>query len=360
MNSTDSIIDPPLITFPEPHAHATSIRATALVFSDPASRHLLDYIERIAPSEATVLVIGETGTGKELIARHVHALSQRRNKPFVAINCGAFSETLIESELFGHERGAFTGAQTARAGWFETANGGTLFLDEIGDLPVSAQVKLLRVLQEREVLRIGAREATAIDVRLIAATNVDLAAAVQSGHFREDLYYRLNVAGLTLLPLRERPGDILPLVQFFLKRYSKRLEISDAALTQSAETALLNYSWPGNIRELENVIHHSLLLSKSNIITTADLHLHQNPGQPITRSGPSGSLEKAAVQILENAFQALFEQAPDNLHETVDEALIRSAFSYCEKNQVQTAKLLGLSRNILRHRLKRYGMLASA
>lgn len=355
-----AIIDPPLITFPEPHAHATSIRATALVFADPASRRLLDYIERIAPSQATALIIGETGTGKELIARHIHALSQRSQGPFIAVNCGAFSETLIESELFGHERGAFTGAQTARSGWFETANGGTLFLDEIGDLPLSAQVKLLRVLQEREVIRIGSRQPTAIDIRLIAATNVDLAAAVNSGHFREDLYYRLNVAGLNLLPLRERPGDILPLAQFFLKRYSKRLQLPDAFFADGTDVVLLNYSWPGNIRELENVIHHALLLSRNSTITAADLHLHESSGGKLAAAAANAqSAETASIRALEDALQRLFELSPDNLYDIIDETLIRTSFAFCENNQVQTAKLLGLSRNIFRHRMKRYGMLAA-
>ncbi|WP_275575329.1 sigma-54 factor interaction domain-containing protein [Methylocucumis oryzae] len=173
----------PVITLPNPDAHATSIRATALVFYDPASLRLLEYIERIAPSDATVLIIGETGTGKELAARQVHKLSHRRNSPFIAVNCGALSENLVESELFGHERGAFTGALTMRSGWFEAANSGTLFLDEIGDLPLSAQVKILRVLQEREVVRLGSRTAIPVDVRLVAATNVNLAEAVQAGRF---------------------------------------------------------------------------------------------------------------------------------------------------------------------------------
>ncbi|MBE0436098.1 MAG: sigma-54 factor interaction domain-containing protein, partial [Methylomicrobium sp.] len=241
IEKTESNPESPLVTLPEPHSHPLSIRATALVFADPVSRNLLDYIERIAPSEATALIIGETGTGKELVARHIHALSHRRDAPFVAVNCGAFTENLIESELFGHERGAFTGAQTARSGWFETADGGTLFLDEVGDLSLSAQVKLLRVLQEREIVRIGARKATPVNVRLIAATNVDLAAAVQAGHFREDLYYRLNVAGLNLRPLRERRGDIMPLVKHFIERYSKRMKLDSVTLTHDAESALLDY-----------------------------------------------------------------------------------------------------------------------
>ncbi|WP_377704627.1 sigma-54 interaction domain-containing protein [Pseudoduganella sp. UC29_71] len=249
------------------------VRATAFVFADPRSRELHQLIERIAPSEATVLITGETGTGKELIARHVHANSSRRDASFVAVNCGAFLETLIESELFGYERGAFTGAHQAKAGWFETARGGTLFLDEIGDLPLPMQVKLLRVLQEREVVRLGARKAIPIDVRLIAATNVDLAEAVRAGRFREDLYYRLQVISLPLRPLRERPGDIMPLTRHFLQIYARRLHLTDVSITPDAERALLDYPWPGNIRELENVIHRALLVSHDGAVTAYDLSL---------------------------------------------------------------------------------------
>ena len=188
-----------------------SAPAAAQVFEDPRSRALLGHIRQVAPSEASVLIIGDTGTGKELVARQIHDLSARRAAPFVAVNCGAFSESLFEAELFGHEKGAFTGAHCAKTGWFEAANGGTLFLDEIGDLPMALQVKLLRVLQEREVVRLGSRKSQPIDVRVLAATNVHLEKAINAGHFREDLFYRLNVVTLPLSPLRERPGDILPL-----------------------------------------------------------------------------------------------------------------------------------------------------
>lgn len=198
-----------LLTLPPSPALATSIRATAQVFEDPKSQALLAHLQQVAPSDASVLIIGETGTGKELVARHIHNLSARRNRPFVAVNCGAFSESLVEAELFGHEKGAFTGALSAKAGWFEEANGGTLFLDEIGDLPMAIQVKLLRVLQEREVVRLGSRKSIPIDVRVLAATNVQLEKAINAGHFREDLYYRLDVVNLELSPLRDRPGDIL-------------------------------------------------------------------------------------------------------------------------------------------------------
>lgn len=347
----------PLITLPNPDSHATSIRATALIFSDPASARLLKYIERIAPSDATVMIIGETGTGKELVARQVHKLSDRQAGPFVAVNCGAFSESLIESELFGHEKGAFTGAVNARSGWFEAANGGTLFLDEIGDLPLSAQVKILRVLQEREVVRVGSRTAMPIDVRLVTATNIDLAAAVQAGHFREDLFYRLNIAALNLLPLRDRPGDILPLARHFLTRYSSRLKIHHAELDKSSERALLNYMWPGNIRELENVIHHALLICKNGKVTANDLELKFNLSLSLDtqknvkdRSTPLKSLEKALAD--------LYEEPVDDLFNTLEETIIRTAYEYCENNQVQTGRLLNISRNILRHRLKRYGFLA--
>ncbi len=350
--------DEPLITLPDPSTHPLSIRATALVFTDPASRRLLQYIERIAPSEATVLIIGETGTGKELAARKVHKLSNRANGPFVAVNCGAFSENLLESELFGHEKGSFTGAISNRSGWFEAANGGTLFLDEIGDLPLSAQVKILRVLQEREVVRIGSRQSIPIDVRLVAATNVDLAAAVQAGHFREDLYYRLNVASLDLLPLRERPGDIMPLVNHFLERYGKRLEMSEVEVTPGAERALLNYAWPGNIRELENVIHHALLICQHGKVTAADLHLSPSEAS-LSRSNSHHGATPPSLKLLENVLSDIYEQPIDDLFETLEEAIIRTAYEFCENNQVQTANLLGISRNILRHRLKRFGFLTA-
>src|SRR5450830_971929 len=262
-----------LLTLPNPRKLTTSIRATAQVFQDPVSAALLERIRMVAPSDANVLIIGETGTGKELIARHVHELSQRNTGPFVAVNCGAFSESLVESELFGHEKGAFTGALTAKTGWFEAANGGTLFLDEVGDLPLSIQVKLLRVLQERQVVRLGSRRSIDVNVRLVAATNVQLEQAVAAGRFRADLYYRLNVATLPLAPLTQRPGDIIALAEHFITVYSHRLELQGVQLGAEARDALLRYSWPGNIRELENVIHYALIVNCDGIIAAKDLQL---------------------------------------------------------------------------------------
>lgn len=343
-----------LLTLPPSPGLATSIRATAQVFEDPTSRALLAHLQQVAPSDASVLIIGQTGTGKELVARHVHNLSARRHKPFVAVNCGAFSETLVEAELFGHEKGAFTGALTAKAGWFEEADGGTLFLDEIGDLPLPIQVKLLRVLQEREVVRLGSRKSIKINVRVLAATNVQLEKAINAGHFREDLYYRLNVVSLVLKPLRERPGDILPLIRHFIAEYSRRLGHGEVTLDAQAQRKLLDYSWPGNIRELENVIHHTLLICRNNVIGVQDLHLSnlRIERQDNRRRRPSkrrGAFTKA--------FEKLLEQEHGDLYEKVEAELLRAAYRYANCNQVHTASLLGLSRNVTRTLLIRIGEL---
>ena len=344
-----------LLTLPPSPALATSIRATAQVFEDPKSRALLAHLEKIAPSQASVLIIGQTGTGKELVARHVHNLSARRNRPFVAVNCGAFSESLVEAELFGHEKGAFTGALSAKAGWFEEANGGTLFLDEIGDLPMPIQVKLLRVLQEREVVRLGSRKSIPIDVRVLAATNVQLEKAINAGHFREDLYYRLNVVSLELPPLRERPGDILPLTRHFIAAYSQRLGYGAVTLSPQAEDKLKAYSWPGNIRELENVIHHTLLICRNGVIQRDDLRLSN---LRIERQDEGVETDCSAPALLNRAFEKLFEEQAGALHEQVEDALLRAAYRFSHYNQVHTANLLGLSRNVIRTRLIRIGELA--
>ena len=345
---------PTLLAFDEllSRSLSLSVRATALVFEDPVSRRLLEQIERIAPSDATVLVVGETGTGKELVARHIHALSNRSKNVFGALNCAALSEHLIESELFGHEKGSFTGALTSKEGWFETANKGSLFLDEVGDLPFGMQAKLLRVLQEREVVKVGSRQPVPVDVRIIAATNVNLEEAVAASHFRADLYYRFNVATIQLSPLRDRPGDILPLARHFLKIYGDRLGYSDVKLLPSTELTLLNYEWPGNIRELENAVHRALLVCPSNFLRPEDFKLS---GVRASENGPTIS-----TTSLESAIQRLCEQAPPKLFDIVEETVIRTAYAFCEGNQVQTANLLDISRNVLRHKLALYGMLPNS
>ncbi|WP_060485796.1 sigma54-dependent transcriptional activator SfnR [Pseudomonas sp. NBRC 111123] len=342
-----------LLTLPPSPTLATSIRATAQVFEDPRSQALLAHLQQVAPSEASVLIIGETGTGKELVARHIHNLSGRRNGPFVAVNCGAFSESLVEAELFGHEKGAFTGALAAKAGWFEEANGGTLFLDEIGDLPLPIQVKLLRVLQEREVVRLGSRKSIPINVRVLAATNVQLEKAINAGHFREDLYYRLNVVTLQLHPLRDRPGDILPLARHFIRSYSERLGYGPVELSPKAQAKLVEYSWPGNIRELENVIHHSLLTCGDGLVQAQDLRLSN-----LRLERQEDELASHGVEdLLQQAFSRLYEEQPGDLYEKVENALLRSAYHFCHYNQVHTAQLLGLSRNVTRTRLIAIGEL---
>ncbi|RQS09968.1 sigma-54-dependent Fis family transcriptional regulator [Burkholderia sp. Bp8998] len=344
----------PVLTRPARHAPAR-----AHVFVDPRSLALLERVRLVAPSDANVLIVGKTGTGKELIARHVHDLSHRGSGPFVAVNCGALSDTLVDSELFGHEKGAFTGATGAKPGWFEAANGGTLFLDEIGDLPLSMQVKLLRVLQEREVVRLGSRTGIPIDVRVVAATNVDLQQAVTAGRFRGDLFYRLNVVHLDVPTLRERPGDILPLARHFLDAYRGRLGRGPRGIDPRAARRLEAHAWPGNIRELENVMHHALLVSRHDALQDTDLNLSSSC-VPVTTAGARDAASCAPAQeALELALCALFDEAHENLFERIEDTVMRVAFDFSHRNQIQAARLLGISRNVLRARLIRAKAIAA-
>jgi transcriptional regulator with PAS, ATPase and Fis domain len=375
----DSSKQPVVLSLEGGNAQPLSVRAKALVFSDPISADLLEYIERISPSEAPVLIGGETGTGKELVARHIHLLSGRKG-PFLAVNCGAISDHLAESELFGHEAGSFTGAVGKREGWFEAANGGTLFLDEIGDLPLPLQVKLLRVLQEKEVVRIGSRKSIPVDVRLVAATNVDLDYAVNAGHFRRDLLYRINIAHVKLPPLRDRPGDILPLAEYFLKSYSQRMGSKQPQFATEAVDLLLNYSWPGNIRELENVVHFALLVASSNIIDASHLKVTGgwDTGASRSSSSPIPNINSAVpntphhqpvnlvanntvddpLVIIAAQLRRLFTEYGDGPHfETLESLIVHQAFAYVRSNQVHGAALLGISRNVMRTLLKRHGLL---
>lgn len=352
-----------LLTFPDRSGMALSIRAKLMVFHDPRASELLQQVERIARSDATTLIIGATGTGKELIARQIHTQSGRRG-PFVAVNCGALNESLIDAELFGHEAGAFTGATAARSGWFEAANGGTLFLDEIGDLSLALQVKLLRVLQERQVVRLGARKPIALDLRLVAATNVDLQKAILAGRFRSDLYYRLNVATVRLPPLRERTGDILPLARHFIGLYSDKLKRENVTLSPEAQRALLAYQWSGNIRELENVIHCALIVRLDDVIRADDLQLRgvaNRALEPARAAAPAAAVpqpctaESLQLRLVALITTSIESELPDLL-DTTEEALVRTAYESCNRNQVQTAKVLGISRSILRTHLKRFGL----
>jgi sigma-54 dependent transcriptional regulator len=353
---------------------ATTSGNAEVVSRDPGSKLALQQLDRLAPSDATILVVGESGTGKELIARRVHGRSGRRG-PFVAVNCGALTESLAEAELFGHEGGSFTGATTARVGWFEAAEGGTLLLDEVSELPAELQVKILRVLQEREVVRLGSRRARRIDVRVIAASNVDLARAVMEGRFRADLYYRLNVAAVSLPALRDRRADIVPLAEHFLSKHGERLRSRAAYLTADAKCALLAHAWPGNIRELENVIQAAMVASPDGAVRLEHLRLHhagaanqrgsaassQRDGAAASQRGAHGPsappAEASALGALAGPLEELFQSAPSQLFPKVEEFLVRRAFSHCRGNQVLTARLLGVSGNVMRAQMRRYGLI---
>ena len=339
-----------LLTLPGASSLALSVRAKALVFEDPKSLALLERVRLIAPEGHSVLLTGETGTGRELVARHLHDLSSRAGRPFLAVNCSGFSQSLAESELFGHAKGVFDGATSARAGWLEAAHGGTLYLDEIGDLSPKLQQKLLRVLSAGEVIRVGAEHPTVVDVRVIAATNVDLGQAVAAGRFSRELLHALSGATLEVAPLRERAGDILPLARHFLEFYRQKLDLQPTALGAEAAERLLEHSWPGNIRELENAMHHALLLCHGSQITPADLRL-----SALSSRSSEGPLADGAAASLESALLDLFEQDIPNLFEHIEHRVLSAAYRRCEQNQLRTARLLGISRNVVRARLIRFG-----
>jgi len=308
---------------------------------------------RVASSDVTVLVTGESGTGKELIARAIHFNSPRLGKPFVAINCAAIPRELLENELFGHERGAFTGATDRKAGKFEQANGGTLFLDEIGDMPLELQAKLLRVLQEKEITRTGGSQTMQIDVRIVAATNQNIAELVEQKQFREDLYYRLNVVPISLPSLHQRKDDIPSLVDFFLQRAQEELGVNAIECSKEALSLLKRHNWPGNVRELENVIKRATLLSPNHILMPSDF-----PGLLSTQGSKNQdeSLEALVARKLENSLAQMDLHELDNLYEMVlhqvERPLINIILHQTRGNQVRTAEILGINRNTLRKKIK--------
>jgi transcriptional regulator with GAF, ATPase, and Fis domain len=314
-----------------------------MVGRSQALRAALDLAQRVAPNETSVLVTGESGTGKELVARAIHAASPRSAGPFLALNCAALPETLIESELFGHERGAFTGADKLRAGRFELAAGGTLFLDEIGELPLGAQSKLLRVLQEHEFQRVGGTLLLRADVRLIAATNRDLKAEVEAGRFRRDLYYRLAVFGIHLPPLRERGEDVLLLADAVVQRLQARMGRRTAGLSREARDALLAHDWPGNIRELENAIERALIVSDGSLVAAEDLGLPPPGTRRTTSPSAAPTAEAAAEAALGAPALALLERR-----------MVEDALTAAKGNKSRAAKLLGLTRAQLYTRMKRH------
>ena len=308
-----------------------------LVSDDPAMQEALNVVARVAPSRASVVILGESGTGKELVARALHEASPRRDAPFVAVNCASLNESVIESELFGHEKGAFTGANQMSRGRFEQADGGTLFLDELAEIPAPAQVKLLRVLQERTIERVGAGQPIPVDVRLLSATHADLTAAVADGTFREDLLYRLNVVTIHLPPLRQRRGDIPALVETFLARYAEENGRSIKGISRDALDLLLRQPWSGNVRELQNVIERAVVMSRGDVLDRADL-----PPEIVAASGPSDSDDAEAA-------------LPDRVQQLERDA-IREALDATGGNQSQAASRLGITERNLRYKLEKYGM----
>jgi len=326
-------------------SRTTNSRTPTLIGQSPAMRKLFSVIDRVAPTEASVLITGATGTGKELAARAIHELSPRRDGAFVDINCSAIPETLIEAELFGHQRGTFTGAHENRSGLFEKASGGTLFLDEVDALNLSAQAKLLRVLQERTVRRIGARANIAIDVRIISATNCDLAQAVAEGRFRPDLYYRLRVLPLHVPELCTRGGDVQLLVDHFLRLKSERNGQPLRNFTDEAMRALCDYPWPGNVRELENTIEYALAIGLDDELGIGDL-----PPEILTAPPqPSPDDFRQVLQAYINDTVPLAE---------IEKRYILSVLQQFGGNQVRAAAALGIDRSKLYRRLKQYGVMA--
>ncbi len=309
-----------------------------IVGRSQAMQEIFGTLVRVAPSRATVLICGESGVGKDLIARAIHFHSPRKDKPLVKINCTAIPENLMESELFGYEKGAFTGANTSKPGKFEQADTGTVFLDEIGDVPASIQVKLLRVLQEREFERLGSNVTRHIDVRVIAATNQDLRAALEQGTFREDLFYRLNVVPLNIPSLRERKEDIPYLAQHFIRKLGRDSGSRVESITEAALARLTAYHWPGNVRELENVIERSLVMCSGTVLDAADIRMDELP-RPRNHQGAPTAFVPEGMTLDE------YEQE-----------IIREALRRAQGNKSQAARLLGLTRNALRYRLTQMGL----
>ncbi|HXX68067.1 MAG TPA: sigma-54 dependent transcriptional regulator [Polyangiaceae bacterium] len=325
---------------PNPNRSTDDFAAQNVIGSSPAMREVLDLVEQAAPSKASVLLTGETGTGKELVAHAIHQNSSRRSAPFVKLHCAALAETLLESELFGHEKGAFTGAAIRREGRFQQAAGGTLFLDEIGEISPAIQVKLLRFLQERTFERVGGNDTLKVDVRIIAATNRDLASEVAAGKFREDLYYRLNVINIEMPPLRARPADIMVLSIHFLRRFALENAKQINGFSDDAIERLTSYRWPGNVRELENVIERSVVLCDDAKLSSKHLPTGVGPGPRAT----VGAAPRANIRI------------PGSTMSEIERYAILTTVQACSGRTTQAARMLGISIRKLQYKLQEYGV----
>lgn len=317
-----------------------------MIADDQAIKNILDMADQVAPSNASILISGESGTGKELMARYIHNKSLRRSGPYISLNCAAIPENLLESELFGHEKGAFTGAVARRLGKFEEANGGTLFLDEISEMDINLQAKLLRAIQEKEIDRIGSNKPIKVDIRLIATTNRDLEKEVKAGTFRQDLYFRLNVINLVLPPLRERKMDIPKLSRFFIEKYAKQNGVSAKTLSEGALDRLLHYEWPGNIRELENVMHRAVLIARGDQIGPEAIGVGAENSLALKAGG--------AVQSSQKQNDTVADHLVGKTVAEVERDLIIKTLDKCLGNRTHAANILGISIRTLRNKLKQY------
>ncbi len=324
-----------------------------MIASDPAMEDVVKLANKIAPSEATIMITGESGTGKEVMSNHIHHKSKRKNGPFIAVNCAAIPENLLESELFGHEKGSFTGATSRRIGKFEEAHTGTILLDEVSEMHPALQAKLLRVIQEREVTRIGSNNTVNVDVRIIATSNRDLEASIKKGEFREDLYFRLNVVNVHLPALRERPSDIPTLAQFFADKYADANSIDKKKISPQAEEKMKTYGWPGNIRELENAMHRAILVSIENEIESEAVHLQSSstaaPQSTASTAPASGTSNVREIQN-EGGTEALVGRKISD----VEKDMIINTLEHCLGNRTHAANILGISIRTLRNKLNQY------
>jgi len=348
---------------PDPLAvEPKAIGLDEIVGQSPEIVEIAKLVGQVAKSDAAVLIFGESGTGKELIARAIHRNSRRRNKPFLSVNCAALAETLLESELFGHEKGAFTGAYYKRLGKFEQANGGTIFLDEIADMSMLTQSKLLRVLQEKKFERVGGNESIEVDVRVVAATNKSLVQCMKEGSFRVDLFYRLKVVSIYVPPLRERKSDIPLLAEHFLDHYAHKLNKDIPAISKKALQMLSKYAWPGNVRELENNIQTACVMTKSNELQPDDFPIYTEFDSKVEINLDALQDDYAEVfrKIIDPILPKLINNSEGKIYYFLESALERALISSCLKyfgsNQVKTSEMLGISRNTLRDRISRYNI----
>jgi len=319
-----------------------------MVVRDPSMQAVITMADQIAPSDASILITGESGVGKEVIARYVHQKSRRAARPFISVNCAAIPENLLESELFGHEKGAFTGAVARRIGKFEEANGGTLLLDEISEMDARLQAKLLRAIQEREIDRVGGAKPVKVDIRILATSNRDLAQAVREGTFREDLLYRLNVVNLRIPSLRDRPADVLALAEFFVRKYAAANGAPERSLAPEAKQRLTTHRWPGNVRELENAMHRAVLLASGAEISEQAIRLPD--GQPFASADPHARAAQAASIAAETANRGYVGQTVA----AMEQQLIIDTLEHCFGNRTHAATILGISIRTLRNKLKEY------